>query len=45
MDLCVKKKRTKFTPNLRAEFAQLWIKKAVHKNKKKYTRKLKHKNK
>ncbi len=41
----MKKIRTKSNPNLRAEFAKLWIKKAVHKNKKKYTRKLKHKNK
>ena len=29
---------------MRVEFATLWTKKAVHKNKKKYNRKPKHKN-
>jgi len=28
---------------MRVEFAQLWVKSAVHKNKKKYSRKPKHK--
>lgn len=29
---------------MRAAFSKLWIKKSIHKNKKKYNRKTKHKN-
>ena len=38
------KKSQDISQKLRAEFAKLWIKRDVHKNKKKYSRKTKHKN-
>ena len=37
-------KPTKIKQQMRAEFVKLWHKKSVHKNKKKYNRKTKHKN-
>lgn len=36
------KKSQDISQKLRPEFAKLWIKRDVHKNKKKYSRKLKH---
>ena len=35
-------KKKDIKQEMRVEFATLWVKSAVHKNKKKYTRKLKH---
>ena len=39
------KKKETIKQEMRAEFVNLWHKRSVHKNKKKYTRKKKHKTK
>jgi hypothetical protein len=36
-----KKKKKKHKDKMRLEFTKLWIKKSIHKNKKKYSRKTK----